>query len=169
MTVPERLYGPEGAEELASDMDEYIDDNLWKLIDPDWPDSFTFVEYSVFHPSHHLPSRDILLDWVNEWAAENGEVVEGWELGGGDEDNAAADAFIAALADNVSFGMADQVLAEHLVELVGRQPMLDGVPYGEPLEDLDVGPVVEHPMVLEAKRMVCGVPIDVVIEQAVRP
>lgn len=134
----QRLYGQEGDDYLDAEIEDCIEKLVDRLGEDDPRGGLDFVTFSVHHPSHHLPPVDILLEWVGEWAAEHGEVAEGWELGGGDSDRAAAEAFIAALADNVTFMMSNEVVARHRLELRGRQPFLDGEPYGEPLPDEEV-------------------------------
>ena len=161
-----RLYGGEFDEHLAMQAalrETFVqrDHEFWHDGEP--YDGTDFVEWSVHHPTHHLPTAETLLEWVQVWAAENGQTAEDWELGGGESDTKAAEAFLAKLADGVTYMMANEVVARHRIELRGRQPFLDGEPYGEPIPPTPTRPT------LPVKRMVEGELVDQEILPATHP
>lgn len=119
MSDDTRLYGRPGDEILYHDFDTAVD----YAIDHaafDFPDVREVVieEYTVLAPESHLPGADAIVEWMVEWGAEYGEVAEGW-----DEDIpqdhpdviAAAEALRKALAAQITFRMADRVVARHRV------------------------------------------------------
>lgn len=159
-----RLYGGEFDEYLHTELEDYIELLVDRLdADGEPYDGTDFVEWSVHHPSHHMPPAETLIEWVQVWAAENGQTAEDWELGGGESDTKAAEAFLAKLADGVTYMMANEVVARHRIELRGRQPFLDGEPYGEPIPPTPTRPT------LPVKRMVEGELVDQEILPATHP
>ena len=159
-----RLYGGEFDEYLHTELEDYIELLVDRLdADGEPYDGTDFVEWSVHHPSHHMPPAETLIEWVQVWAAENGQTAEDWELGGGESDTKAAEAFLAKLADGVTYMMANEVVARHRIELRGRQPFLDGKPYGEPIPPTPTRPT------LPVKRMVEGELVDQEILPATHP
>jgi hypothetical protein len=122
-----RLYGGEFDEYLHTELEDYIELLVDRLdADGEPYDGTDFVEWSVHHPSHQfLPPTETpsSSSWV-QLGCENGQTAEDWELGGGESDTKAAEAFLAKLADGVTYMMANEVVARHRIELRGASRSL---------------------------------------------
>lgn len=132
--LPERGYGHVGAEDLSDDLDEVIQDWL------DWydgdPNRTEIEEHSVLPRITHFPSPDLVLEWINEWVAENGMVGENFEVDGSAVSVSAMAECLQTVADNCHGWMADKVLRTHVLEVRGLQPFLNGEPWGPELPEV---------------------------------
>lgn len=123
-----RLYGLPGAEYLHRDpatvVEQWLDDDP---LDTEW-EPWIIEEWSVLPTRHHMPNAERLLEWVNEWTCENGEVGEDMELDAGKEATAAAEAFLDLLASKVTWCMADKKLRDlHVTPSDDPEnPLIDG-------------------------------------------
>jgi hypothetical protein len=103
----DRLYGPEGAEELHFDLEEVLDEV--------WEESGTLVvyEHTVHPPEYHLPKVETIVELVLEWTAEFGEVTEGWEASNPFTPAvlAAASALRQAIGSTITHRMANKHVA----------------------------------------------------------
>lgn len=91
-----RLYGLSGDESMHADptdvLQQWHDDH-----DDDDVVPSHVEEWDVHSPEYHMPSAESILEWITEWAADNGELCED----GGewyDDAIAAPEAVIAANA-----------------------------------------------------------------------
>lgn len=112
----DRLYGLPGDEDLYLDFDMAVD----HAIDMTYGTDARVVEieeWTVHPPQHHLPDAGRIVEWAIEWAADCGEVTEGWGEGFVLDDAviAAADALRDAIAGKIGFRMADRCVARHTV------------------------------------------------------
>lgn len=124
-----RLYGLPGSEYLVFDPSEVVEQWLCDAED-DEPRVFVIEEFSVHPTRYHLPDADRLLEWINEWTCENGEVGEDMELDCGDEVTAAVEALLDLIAAKVTWCMADKKLRElHVTPSDDPDnPLIDGQP-----------------------------------------
>lgn len=132
--VEQRLYGVPGAEVLHFDPAGTYEAKIEPWLDEDDRSPREIEEWSVRDSIDHVPSIDVLLEWIIDWTAENGELTEdGFEA----FENAAkhpdvcqaADALLHALASKVTFRMADKHLRSLWVTWnEAGEPMLDGEP-----------------------------------------
>jgi hypothetical protein len=114
--MTDRLYGKPQAESLYTSLDLAIDAAIDDLYDTPGVREVIIEEWTVHPPQHHLPDAEQIVDWVIEWAADSGEVAEGWgeDLWADDPDLlVAAEALRDAIADKVGFRMADRMIARH--------------------------------------------------------
>lgn len=129
MTDRSKLYGLPGAEEMYFDPAEVVQRWLDDRYD-DAPLDFVIEEWSVHPTQHHLPSARALLEWIEEWAIDCGEVGEGWELPPDDSLDVAADALLEVIAHKITWRMANEKLRELHVTASDdpANPLLDGEP-----------------------------------------
>jgi hypothetical protein len=129
-----RLYGLPDADMLYDDpatvWETHIEPEPWGTE----PGRAVIEEWTVHDPTHHLPSHEDLLDYIYEWACDAGEVSEDWGEDfptGGDAVHAAIDELYRVIASNIPYRMANEKVAEHVIEWTGEEgenPMLDGEP-----------------------------------------
>lgn len=129
MTDRSKLYGLPGAEEMYFDPAEVVQRWLDDRYD-DAPPDFAIEEWSVHGPRYHLPSATELLEWIEEWAQENGEIADGWKLPDADSLHTAASALLEVIADKITWRMAKDKLRELHVTASDdpENPLLDGEP-----------------------------------------
>lgn len=128
----QRLYGVPGAEEMYFDpyscYESDIDGNF-DVLNPQ--QSFVLEEWSVHPPEYHLPTADRILEWIDEYASDN-EVTEGWSDNFPLCDELVVEhtnSLIRLIASNITFRMADEKIAEHIVTWRDDEehtPLLDG-------------------------------------------
>lgn len=127
MTERDRLYGLTGAEELwfdpADAVQNYIDSRY-----EDGPLDLTIEEWSVHPPRYHLPTVPTLLEWLDDWVADNGEVGDECEFEHTDAISAAADALLDTIASTIRWRMADTKLRDLHVTGTEDDPLIDGQP-----------------------------------------
>lgn len=129
----DRLYGEPEAEELFADPGEVIAHALG-YEDPDPDDGPLLVqveEWTVHPPRHHLPSAEMVRDWIAGWVDDgaNSELsdptpfdrVLGFHSGDGvDPDvEAAAEHLLDVIASKVTWRQADQLVARHAYRVRG--------------------------------------------------
>lgn len=125
MTDRSRLYGLPYAEILYFDMLEVIEqmDERGGEIE----------EYSVKPASEHLPDVGTIVDWINVWSAENGELAENvydcFEDASGDvEVIAAFERALNVFASKITGRMADTLLATYVVTFLDGHPLITRKP-----------------------------------------
>jgi hypothetical protein len=124
----DHLYGLPDAEWMRFDPSEIVEEYLTDA-DEDEPLAFTIEEWSVHTPRYHLPQVDRLLEWISEWASENGETGEDCEIGeSAPEVQAAAAALLDAVAATIYWRMADRKLRDLHVTGTHDNPLIDGEP-----------------------------------------
>lgn len=141
-TKPDRLYGVPGAEQLHLDMSDAYE----LQIDPYFPDDWEEVwsqtersieEWTVQPASNHLPTVDVVLDWIIECAAEE-LIDESWfdhcERAGRLPDVVEAfDEARTLLASKIKYWMADKLVASHMVTWSDPDtPLVNGQPLYHP-------------------------------------
>lgn len=132
--APDRLYGLPHAEVMYDDPA-----TVWELeLEPfvDGPGRSFVEEWTVHEPDHHLPPADRLLEWVEEWTLEMGEVSENWRMPSDHPDvQAAVESLYDAIAAAVDYRMAKDMVRRHVVAWDGKGAVtLDGVPMYVPAE-----------------------------------
>jgi hypothetical protein len=137
VTPPDRLYCVPGAEECFDNPGDAYENG----IEPYLPDEREVIEeWSVHSPSHHLPSADRVAEYVYEFASDvemDENCDEDYQRASLDPDVVAAfQAALDLLASKVTYRMADQLVATHLVtwDEKGR-PLLDGEPMWAELDE----------------------------------
>lgn len=114
----ERLYGKPHAERLFDDLDYAVDAAIDDTYDTPEVREVVIEEWTVHPPQYHLPDAERIVEWVVEWAADGGEVAEGWgeDIVPSHPDLlAAAEALRDAIAEKCGFRMADRLVARHTV------------------------------------------------------
>ena len=104
----DRLYGQVGA--------DYLEHSLEGVLDDATEDFGTMLveEWTVHPAEYHLPAADQIVEWVVEWAEENGEVSEEWDCPGAADDAGVlffAETLRNAIAAKVTWRMADKRVA----------------------------------------------------------
>jgi hypothetical protein len=128
-----RLWGLPGAEYMHFDYGSLYESEIepYGEFDPPKPDTKVEIEeWSVKPARDHMPSSLGVVEWLQEWVEENGEIA-------GDFDitfdflavRKAADALLDEAARHVTWRMADKKLATHWVTWDEQgEPLLDGEP-----------------------------------------
>ena len=128
----DRLYGLPGAEDLRDDPAA-----VWESqCDGDGTDGPWIIEEWTVHPQGYgLPPAAFVIDNVVEYLAE---AEGGWEgadyeaIANHPDVKAGAEALLDAVRRKVTWHMADRMVAEHTVTMVGDEPYMDGEPmYGK--------------------------------------
>lgn len=110
--APDRLYGLPHAEVMYDDPATVWELELEPNVDTDG--ETTIEEWTVHEPGYHLPSVDRLLEWIEEWTLDMGEVSEDWRMPGDHPDvQAAARALLDAIAGAVDYRMAKDMVDVH--------------------------------------------------------
>lgn len=122
--APSRLFGLVGAEQLRSDPFD-----VWELNCGEDGAPLIVEEWSVRPPSEHLPSASDALDWIG-YACEDSETDEGWHesLGGAlaaPEVMALAQQLIDAIAERITYRMAGDLIATHVVQEVDEKLVME--------------------------------------------
>lgn len=126
-----RLYGGPDDEDLCYDLEEAAERAWDRNFNPSG--KVVIYEYTVQDPIRHLPDVDRLLDWLHEYVAESGDVlIESDDplIPLGDHSvQFAAKVLLDMIAKGIHWRMADQKVAEHVVEWEeSGVPMLNGLP-----------------------------------------
>lgn len=143
--APERLYGVPHAEALWDDPAAVYEQDIEPYSDGDERQPRIIEEWTVHPPDYHFPSADRLVEWLVEWAADQGELD--WDGAERLEKQAehvtvtdAAENLLAALAARITYRMADRKVAEHIVTWSPEgEPLLDGFPLYRPSHSADSG------------------------------
>lgn len=133
-----RLYGVPHAEALWNDPAAVYEQDIEPCLHGDEREPRVIEEWTVHPPDYHLPSADRLVEWLVEWAADQGELD--WDGAERLEKQAehvtvtdAAEHLLAALAARITYRMADRRVAEHVVTWNPQgEPLLDGFPLYQP-------------------------------------
>lgn len=128
MMSEQHLYGLPGAEHLHFDAADVVQE--W-LDQSDREPDFIIEEWSVRPARSHLPRAADVIEWIEEWANENGEFSDDPDLSfGGSDATIAADALLDLLAGQITFRMADKHLRDlHVTPSDDPEnPLLDGKP-----------------------------------------
>jgi hypothetical protein len=128
------LYGTVGAETLWFTPAEVYEHDIapWLTEIPPKDGKREIEEHDVHPPQEHLPSATMLLDWLAEWAAEQGELDETGserfdEATGVEDVKVAAQALIDLIASKVDYRMAKNRLRSlWLTWDADGHPLLDG-------------------------------------------
>ena len=130
----ERLYGTVGAEHLQTDAATVYETDIEPWHEPS-PDLRIEIEEFDVHPArYHLPDADRLLEWVDEWACDMGDVDEFFgdrlrAVVAVDEVKQAAEALLDAVAAHMTYRMAKNHLRSLWVTWDEHgEPLLDGEP-----------------------------------------
>lgn len=112
----EKLYGREGDEHLHFEIEDAIEQAWDQGDDPDEGKPIIICEWTTHPASHHLPTAEVLLDWVAEWTSENGEVDEygsdAWVNASTLPDvKEAAEKLLEVFGSKVTYKMADKQVA----------------------------------------------------------
>lgn len=128
MNDMDRLYGLPGAEQLRFDIAEVYETEIDAYFDDPDRREWTVEEWTVAPARSHMVDVEGLLEWVDEWAAECGEISEGFGLPVKDADVvAAAEALLDLIASKVTWRMADRLVATHTITWdADNEPLLDG-------------------------------------------
>lgn len=114
-TPPTRLYSEPGDETMDASLDAAVQTAMDRSY-PDESGAATIEEWSVHPPMSHLPAASHLLEWIEEWACEFGEIVEDFHLPiDRPEVKAAADHLLATIADHTTWRMANERVGVHRV------------------------------------------------------
>lgn len=129
----DRLYGLPGAEYLDTDPSSVYETHI-EPYDAPGPDTKVEIEeWSVHPPLYHLPSAPALIEWLEDWVAENGEISEDFEVHFDSPGvRWAADTLLKAAAQQITWRMANEKLASHWVTWDEFGPLLDGEPMYQP-------------------------------------
>ena len=129
--MSERLYGIPGSESLHDDIGAAYEQQIEPRLDEGDHEPRVIEEWSVCPPTLHLRSPSDLADWLVEDAAENAG-VDGYydhteHMARNPEVLAAAEALITAMADRITYRVADKRLAEHAITWDDDdEPLLNG-------------------------------------------
>ena len=118
--APTRLFGPVGACVLYPDPFD-----VWEMHCTEDGAPMIVEEWSVRPPGEHLPSAADTLDWI-AYSCEDSETDEGWH---DDLRNALADPevkamaqrLINAIAGRITYRMAGDLIATHVVREIDGQ------------------------------------------------
>jgi hypothetical protein len=129
MSETKHLFGTEGAEELYDEIatvfeseiePNLLDDNLGEILIEEW---------STYPVTHHLPRAERIVEWILDWAMDNGEVNEQWMFPISDPDIlAAAEKLREQIGEKTPYLMADQKVGEHKITGTADAPLLNGEP-----------------------------------------
>lgn len=114
----ERLYGLPGEDHLHYDPDDAAE-LAWDDSSPErLPRTIVVEEWTVKHPTQHLPGRHRVLEWIEEHAGDWGEVDMDYSdhlhaIMIRPEVTEAADKLLRTIADQIKYHMADRKVAEH--------------------------------------------------------
>lgn len=124
-----RLYGLPGAEEMYFDPVEVYESEIDGQY-PDQPEKVEIEEWSVHPPSHHLPSVAYLVELLEEWCYESGELTDTIDVSFTSPSvKEAAQKLLDTVAGEITWRMADKKLALHWVTWAENgEPLLDGEP-----------------------------------------
>lgn len=115
----ERLYGLPGAEHMYFDEAEVYETDIEPYLDGHDRRPRIIEEWTVHPPTVHLPKAEHIVESVIEWACDNAEVDEGWSDKAPEPTDpkmlAAAEALREAIAEKVTYRMANKKVAEHVV------------------------------------------------------
>lgn len=128
MVSGDRLFGLPHAEVLHFDAATVYESEIDGQMEQDHP--VEIEEWTVHPPRYHLPQVDRLLGWVEECAAEDGEIGEWFDVSfQSDTTMAAAAALLDTIASEITWRMADSKVASHwLTWDEAGEPLLDGKP-----------------------------------------
>lgn len=110
-----RLYGLPGADCMFSELADCYEVDIEPWVDGQHRHPWIIEEWTVHPPRHHLPTRDDLLVWIDEWACDMGEVGDGWPEHFGEvmdhpRVKEAAGQLLDAIASHITYRMADQLV-----------------------------------------------------------
>ena len=126
-----------GAENAYADIGRLVEDAAWMLLGSvGMLEKVVIEEYTIRSRRSHLPHADDLCVYLEECAADN-EACENVEYGRSPAVLALAEALAQRMSNEGNGGMCAEQTATHIVTLAGRQPILDGEPWGEPLPEPD--------------------------------
>lgn len=135
--TPDRGFMLQGAETAYADIGRLVEDAAWTLLgNVGMLEKVVIEEYTIRSRRSHLPHADDLCVYLEECAADN-EACENVEYGRSPAVLALAEALAQRMSNEGNGWMCDEQTATHIVTLAGRQPILDGEPWGEPLPEPD--------------------------------
>lgn len=132
MSEEQRLYGTPGADRM-----HFEPETVYEEIDSDFDEergqghSAIIEEWSVHDPKYHLPAAHVVLEWMDEWVADNGEIGEDYALNSAFDEEVIAStrALLDLIASKVTYRQADKHLRDMTVTWdVDGEPLLDGEP-----------------------------------------
>jgi hypothetical protein len=130
----ERLYGVPYSESLWDDPAGAYEQQIEPYSDEHDRRPVVIEEWTVHPPCYHLPTAAAVVDWLVEYASDQGELTEdaAQHLQDKSQDASiteAAESLLSALASRMAYRMADRRVAEHTItwDSEGR-PLLDGQP-----------------------------------------
>lgn len=126
-----RLYGVPGSEMLHDDLGAAYETQIEPWLDESDRTPRVIEEWTVSPPSAHLPSAadhvERLIEDASESAGGEGYYDSEQHLIHDPDVLAAAEALLAALADRITYRMADRRVAEHTVTWDDEdEPLVDG-------------------------------------------
>lgn len=129
-----RLYGLAGAEYLhtepescyETDIEDYYYDVEQSQLHLQPP--VEIEEWDVHPPEYHMPNADRLLEWIEEWTYDMGEIMGEFELPINEpEVKEAAETLLTTIASKTWFRMARNKLGSLWVTWTeDGEPLLDG-------------------------------------------
>ena len=136
MTEITRLYGIPGAEYMSTTpeavYEEIIDDMFDIAAESELhlQPPVEIEEWDVHEPEYHMPAADAILEWIEEWTYDNGELMGDFELPISDpEVKKAAETLLTTIASKTWFRMARNKLGSLWVTWNEEgNPLLDGKP-----------------------------------------
>jgi hypothetical protein len=134
LVARERLYGVPDAESLYDDLGSAYERQIEDYVDDHDRRPRVLVEWTVHPPKHHLPHASTIVEWLAERAAEDGGIDEGYSdhidaIMRAPEVLVAADALLDAIAARITYRMAHEKVAEHVITWDAEgEPLVDGTP-----------------------------------------
>lgn len=138
-----RLYGVPDAEHLFDDPAGAYELQVEPYADEHDRRPRVIEEWTVHPPHYHLPSTHRVIEWLHEWASDQGELTEDasdhLERSIEHADvHAAAEALLDAVAARMTYWMADRRVAEHTITWDDSgKPLLDGERLYRPVAEGD--------------------------------
>ena len=127
--IPERVFGLSEAEQLYDSIASVWEAELDSEVEG--AGEAIIEEWTLLSPLAHLPSRKRLLDWIFDWACQNGDVLEEWSFPENNNDiDRAADALLDTIAGEVTYHMVNKRVRTYLITWGedGESPLVDGEP-----------------------------------------
>lgn len=114
MEMSDRLFGTPGAEILYDDIATVWETEIDPLREHGDDGPWVVEEWTVRPKLQHLPTVEDVLELIEDWTAENGELSEEADIDfHSDACKAAAAVLLGACAEALHWRMADRKVAEH--------------------------------------------------------